>query len=179
MACAITEGITRDPIALVRNLAGGCHQSGFDHGWRPIWVQLHDQSRDSRDVRAGHGSAAVEVKAAAVVAGRRNGGQNIHAGGHDVWLEQIAAAYAASQPAGTQVYTIALGDAPNDAAMLDAADRGFIIANPHGTPMPELAGEAVDWITRSTLPGPAGWSESVLQALQEINTLTDAGMTRG
>ncbi len=94
-------------------------------------------------------------------------------------LQQIASAYAASQPAGTQVYTIALGDAPNDAAMIGAADRGFIIANPHGTPMPELAGEEAGRVSRSILAGPAGWSESVAQALQEIDTLTDAGMTRG
>jgi mannosyl-3-phosphoglycerate phosphatase len=94
-------------------------------------------------------------------------------------LEQMATAYAASQPAGTQVYTIALGDAPNDAAMIEAADRGFVIANPHGSPMPELAGEKVGRVTRSTLAGPAGWSESVAEALQEIDTFTDAGMTRG
>jgi mannosyl-3-phosphoglycerate phosphatase len=94
-------------------------------------------------------------------------------------LEQIASAYAASQPAGTQVYTIALGDAPNDAAMIEAADRGFIIANPHGSPMPDLTGEKAGRVSRSTLPGPAGWSESVAEALQEIDTLTDAGMTRG
>jgi mannosyl-3-phosphoglycerate phosphatase len=94
-------------------------------------------------------------------------------------LEQIASAYAARQPAGTQVYTIALGDAPNDAAMIEAADRGFIIANPHGSPMPDLAGEKAGRVTRSTVAGPAGWSESVAEALQEIDTLTDAGMTRG
>ena len=66
-----------------------------------------------------------------------------------------------------------------DAAMLEAADRGFIIANPHGTPMPELAGEEAGRVSHSILAGPAGWSESVTQALQEIDTLTDAGMTRG
>lgn len=90
-------------------------------------------------------------------------------------LEQIAAAYAARQPAGTRVYTIALGDAPNDADMIDAADRGFIICNPAGAAMPDLAGEEAGCVTRSTLPGPAGWSESVAQALKEIDTLTAEG----
>jgi len=94
-------------------------------------------------------------------------------------LEQIARAYAAMQSDGMQVYTIALGDAPNDAAMIEAAGRGFIIANPYGTQVPVLEGEDSGRITRSTLPGPAGWSESVLQALQEIDTLSDAGMTLG
>ncbi len=59
-------------------------------------------------------------------------------------------------------FTVALGDAPNDIEMLEAADRGFIVANPHGTPMPEIAGENEGRVTRTPKPGPAGWNEAVL-----------------
>lgn len=67
---------------------------------------------------------------------------------------------------GTNPLVIALGDAPNDRAMLEAADIGFIIANPHGTPVAELAGEKTGKILRSGLPGPQGWNESVLSLLE-------------
>lgn len=61
--------------------------------------------------------------------------------------------------------TVALGDAPNDAEMLEAADRGIVVANPHGAPLPPLAGEAEGRITRTDLPGPAGWNEAMLGVL--------------
>lgn len=62
---------------------------------------------------------------------------------------------------------IALGDAPNDRAMLEAADIGIIVANPHGTPLPPLQGEAVGRIRRTKEPGPAGWNAAVLDVLKE------------
>lgn len=67
--------------------------------------------------------------------------------------------------AGTPAFSVALGDAPNDIAMLEAADRGIIIPNPgHGT-LPVLAGEASGRIIRAKFPGPRGWNEAVLQVL--------------
>jgi hypothetical protein len=75
-------------------------------------------------------------------------------------LEQIAHAYAAMQPAGMQVYTIALGDAPNDAAMIEAADRGFIIANPHGTQVP-LTGGRRQWPDNPFHPARPGGLERI------------------
>ncbi|MEL6435182.1 MAG: HAD-IIB family hydrolase [Pseudomonadota bacterium] len=57
---------------------------------------------------------------------------------------------------------VALGDAPNDIEMLGAADRAFIIANPHGTPIPPLAGESDGRVTRTSVEGPAGWNAAVL-----------------
>lgn len=64
--------------------------------------------------------------------------------------------------------TLALGDAPNDAAMLQAAGQGVIIANPHGSPLPPLPGEASGRIRRSTLPGPAGWNHAVLETIDAL-----------
>ncbi len=62
---------------------------------------------------------------------------------------------------------IALGDAPNDAEMLEAADHGVIIRNDHGAPVPALPGESLGRIHRTTLPGPAGWNEAILGLLTE------------
>ena len=63
---------------------------------------------------------------------------------------------------GPDAVTMALGDAPNDAEMIAAADFGVIIANPHGAPLPVMAGEATGQITRTQLPGPQGWNQAVL-----------------
>lgn len=65
--------------------------------------------------------------------------------------------------------TLALGDAPNDTEMLTAADRGVIVANPHGAPLPALPGEAEGRITRTTRPGPHGWNAAVLALIDQIS----------
>lgn len=57
--------------------------------------------------------------------------------------------------------SIALGDAPNDVEMLEAADFGVIVANPHHPPLPPLAGEKTGRIRRTDLPGPAGWNAAM------------------
>lgn len=59
-------------------------------------------------------------------------------------------------------FIVALGDAPNDIEMLERADRAFIVANPHGRPVPHLQGEDDTRITRTTKVGPAGWNDAVL-----------------
>lgn len=66
------------------------------------------------------------------------------------------------------IFTIALGDAPNDIEMLEAADRAFIVANPHGEPLSCLAGEADGSISRTQKSGPEGWNEAVLSILNEL-----------
>lgn len=62
---------------------------------------------------------------------------------------------------------LALGDAPNDVEMLQAADRAAIVANPHRAPLPALDGETTGRILRTDLPGPAGWSRAVERILSE------------
>ena len=69
-------------------------------------------------------------------------------------------------------FTVALGDAPNDIEMLDTADRGFIIANPHGSQIPHLAAEDEKRVTRALESGPTGWNTAVLSILSE-NTNAD------
>lgn len=64
--------------------------------------------------------------------------------------------------------TVALGDAPNDTEMLEAADIGVVVANPASTPLPELPGEAAGRIRRTHLPGPAGWNRAILDIISEL-----------
>ncbi len=69
-----------------------------------------------------------------------------------------------------RLFSIALGDAPNDIEMIQAADLGVIIANPHGAALPELAGEATGRIIRTELTGPYGWNKAILDALHTRDT---------
>lgn len=67
--------------------------------------------------------------------------------------------------------TLALGDAPNDLEMLHMADYGAIIANPHRSPLPRHPDEDTGRLTRSSLPGPAGWAERVTTVLAQHGIL--------
>ena len=64
--------------------------------------------------------------------------------------------------------SLALGDAPNDVEMLEAADTGVIVKNDHAPPLPRLTGEAAR-ITRTEAPGPAGWNLAVLDWLGALD----------
>ncbi len=66
-------------------------------------------------------------------------------------------------------HTIALGDAPNDIEMLEAADFGVIIANPHRPALPPLAGEASGRIRRSQDAGPLGWNTTLSNLLDQLD----------
>lgn len=68
--------------------------------------------------------------------------------------------------------TIALGDAPNDVEMLEAADHGVIVRNDHGAQLPKLPGESAGRIRRTQEPGPAGWNAAVLALVRELGTST-------
>lgn len=57
--------------------------------------------------------------------------------------------------------SIALGDAPNDQEMIEAATHGVIIPNPHRAPLPPLDGEAEGRVVREQTAGPAGWAHAV------------------
>jgi mannosyl-3-phosphoglycerate phosphatase len=64
--------------------------------------------------------------------------------------------------------TLALGDAPNDFAMLEKADLGVIVANPHRAVPPLLSGEKDGRIMRTQALGPAGWNHAVHGILDEL-----------
>lgn len=62
--------------------------------------------------------------------------------------------------------TIALGDAPNDAEMLAAADHAVVVRNDHGpgvAPLPDETG-----VIRTRAPGPEGWREGMAAVLDRL-----------
>lgn len=67
------------------------------------------------------------------------------------------------------LHSVALGDAPNDKAMLERADRGFIIRNASGPGVPRLPGEKTGRIRRTTQEGPLGWAEAIGTLLDELS----------
>jgi len=116
-----------------------------------------------------HGSAE---ERAAFVAGLASHGIMAREGGRFMTLsfgktkaDQMASIIAAHHPK----YTIALGDAPNDVEMLETADFGVVIANPHRRPLPALAHEPSERILRTTVAGPAGWNEAILGLLAHLD----------
>ncbi|TCO71263.1 HAD-IIB family hydrolase [Rhodovulum euryhalinum] len=75
-------------------------------------------------------------------------------------MAEIAARYGSP-------FTVALGDAPNDVEMLETADLGFVIANPHRPPLPELSGEAEGRIVRIDAAGPEGWNRAMERVIKD------------
>lgn len=65
-------------------------------------------------------------------------------------------------------HTIALGDAPNDIAMLENADIGIIVANSAHPPLPTLKTESAGRIIRTQHAGPVGWNLAVLDAIARL-----------
>lgn len=72
-------------------------------------------------------------------------------------------AYYQRLSAGEMIRTVALGDAPNDLAMLEAANCGIIIANPAHKPLPVTEREKQGFILRSEQTGPEGWNIMIHQ----------------
>ncbi|WP_171208024.1 MULTISPECIES: mannosyl-3-phosphoglycerate phosphatase [unclassified Ruegeria] len=66
-------------------------------------------------------------------------------------------------------HTIALGDAPNDVLMLEHAEFGVVVANPHRPALGPLKGEDSGRILRTELAGPAGWNRAVLDFLNRLD----------
>ncbi len=65
--------------------------------------------------------------------------------------------------------TVALGDAPNDVKMLEHAQFGIVIPNPHRPAIPALKGETEGRIIRANFAGPLGWNEAILNLLTRLN----------
>ena len=61
--------------------------------------------------------------------------------------------------------SIALGDAPNDIELLQQADTGIIVPNPAHAGIAVLPGEQEGRILRASRPGPAGWNDALLAAI--------------
>lgn len=66
-------------------------------------------------------------------------------------------------------HTVALGDAPNDVEMLEHAETGIIVPNPHAPPLPPLSGEDTGRILRAPAPGPSGWAAALTALLAHLD----------
>jgi mannosyl-3-phosphoglycerate phosphatase len=69
------------------------------------------------------------------------------------------------EAAGRRLSSVALGDAPNDLAMLSAVQQPIVIPRPDGTADPALA-ESLPGAQMAPGPGPAGWNAAVLAVLR-------------
>lgn len=70
---------------------------------------------------------------------------------------------------GSDVISVALGDAANDIEMLERADFGIVIPNPAHAGLATLKGESTGRILRAQTPGPTGWRDSLLTLLKRRN----------
>lgn len=75
------------------------------------------------------------------------------------WLRDV---YRRRQP-DLPCHDLAVGDSPNDCAMLEAAETALLVRSP-AHPFPPLRRR--EGVIRSAAPGPAGWAEGVEQWLQ-------------
>jgi mannosyl-3-phosphoglycerate phosphatase len=117
-----------------------------------IWLGDDDQRHEFLAYLTGHGVAA------------REGGRFLTLSFGQTKADRMAALIAQFKPE----HTVALGDAPNDIEMLETADFGVIVANPHRAALPALKGENQGLIMRTTLPGPHGWNLAVLALLSKL-----------
>lgn len=69
------------------------------------------------------------------------------------------------------IFSIALGDAPNDIGLIKAANIGVIIPNPAHGGVEHLAGEMSGKIIRADKNGPEGWNRTVLELVKKYATL--------
>jgi len=67
---------------------------------------------------------------------------------------------------------LALGDAPNDARMLSAADVAVVVANPAA---PCVTGLTAGHVYRTVATGPVGWAEGIAHALEHTGLDPERG----
>lgn len=78
-------------------------------------------------------------------------------------MAKIISAFVEKKP-DFQIISIALGDGPNDLAMIEAADFGVIMPNPDGVTIET----AKPHVRTAPVPGPEGWVMAVQEILAEL-----------
>ncbi len=84
-------------------------------------------------------------------------------GQHD---KSLAMRWLVRQQADRKVVTVALGDSPNDAAMLEAANIAVVIKSAKSDC---LQLQLPDRVIHTRLPGPSGWQEAMQQILSWLD----------
>lgn len=162
------------PAGLRARFAGFSDWSAADLSRRTCLgpeAALRAQDRDFSEPGVFSGSAA---ERAAFLRALADAGITAEAGGRFLTLSfgaskadrmaEVVAGY------GAGAVTVALGDAPNDLAMLNAADHAVIVPNPAHPGLPRQPGEAAGRIRRAPFPGPAGWAAALGALLDELHT---------
>ena len=93
------------------------------------------------------------------------GGRFVHLSGNidkAMGLERVLRLYRELEPE-IHWHVVALGDSPNDLAMLSAADSAVVIPNPRH---PAGLDPAASRVIRATQPGPRGWNTALQELLQ-------------
>ncbi|GAB5486914.1 MAG: hypothetical protein Pars2KO_04840 [Parasphingorhabdus sp.] len=96
----------------------------------------------------------------------QRGGRFYHLTGHatkEHAMAKIVTDYAERKP-GCEIVSVALGDGPNDIAMIEAADFGVIMPNPGGVTIES----AKPHVRTADAPGPEGWAMTVQEILAEL-----------
>ncbi|ASK88345.1 HAD-IIB family hydrolase [Sphingorhabdus sp. SMR4y] len=96
----------------------------------------------------------------------QRGGRFYHLTGHatkEQAMAQIIETIAGHKP-DCDLVSIALGDGPNDLAMIEAADFGVIMPNPQGVTIISTRPA----VRTAPVPGPAGWVTAVTEILAEL-----------
>ncbi|WP_417621853.1 HAD-IIB family hydrolase [Parasphingorhabdus sp.] len=99
----------------------------------------------------------------------QRGGRFYHFTGHATKEQAMArtrAAFAGQKPE-ARLVTIALGDGPNDLAMIEAADFGVIMPNPDGVTI--RSGKA--HVRTAPAAGPGGWVIAVREIFSELGLI--------
>lgn len=96
----------------------------------------------------------------------QRGGRFYHLTGHatkEQAMDRIVKTIAEQRP-DFEIISIALGDGPNDLAMIEAAHFGVIMPNPEGVTIESTKPQ----VRTAPLPGPEGWAIAVTEILAEL-----------
>lgn len=173
---AISEQISKLPPALRRDFSGFADMS-VEEAVDATGLAL-DDARRAKDRQATEpftwsGTDGGLESLAAIVgkAGLRiqRGGRFFHLTGHatkEQATDQIIKTIAEHKPE-CDVLSIALGDGPNDLAMIEAADFGVVMPNPEGVTI----ASSQSHVRTAPAPGPQGWVMAVREIFTELGLI--------
>ncbi|NRD91018.1 hypothetical protein C8024_18530 [Sphingopyxis sp. BSNA05] len=170
---AILDQIAKLPTSLRRHFRGFADMS-VDAVVEATGLARDDarraQDRQATEPFLWSGTDSELESLAAVVAetGLRiqRGGRFYHLTGHatkEQAMARIIEAITGRKP-DCDIFSIALGDGPNDLAMIEAADFGVIMPNPQGVTIVS----AKPGVRTAPAPGPEGWVSAVTEILAEL-----------